>query len=156
MIFSIQLLGFNKDNSSESLLNNMTPTSEDKITYIKLYSRHEQYLEDENEGNEMFGLLAMDFDDVEMMCNISIDESAFNKANTDCDLFNYGDGFGLNKTNSESFEFLLNMFDEFGYAVSFIDENFKLQDIEDIKELIKQKQQKSLPVVFSYFFYALE
>ena len=156
MILSIQLLDFNKDNSSESFLNDLTPTDKDNQTYSQLINRHEEYLEDENEENDMFGFLELDYADITYMCDISIDEAAFNKAKNDCGIFNAWESFGLNKTNGKSFEFLLNMFSECGMSVGFCDENFEEYDIEHIRELIKKKQENSLPVVFSYFFYVLE
>lgn len=153
MIFSIQLLDFNKHNSSESYLKTLIPTYEDKQTYLNFFYIHEKFLEERYEGNEMFGFLEFDFDDIEKMSYMSIDESSFDKADNDCNLFN-SNNFGQNKTNDKSFELLLNLFDDMG--ASFIDENFEEQSFNEIKELVNQKQQKSLPIVFNYFLYMLE
>ena len=153
MIFSIQLLDFNNDNSSKSFINNSIPTDEDKKTFLSLYNNHEEYLEDKYEENEMFCFFEFDFDDIEQMSGISVDKTSFDKSDNDCNLFNMNN-FGRNKTNGKSFEFLLNLFDEMG--ASFIDENFEEKYFNDIKELIKEKQQKSLPIVFNYFLYSLE
>ena len=156
MPLSVQILNFNKENSSESFLNNLTPTDEDKKTYNNLKEKHLDYLEDKNEENEMFGADDMSYDDVKYVCNISIEESEFDKAIEDCGLFNTYDCICLNKTNSESFKFLLNIFEECGGYLSFMDENLEYIDFEEVKELIKQKQQASLPVVFNYIYLIFE
>ena len=154
MKISIQLLDFNKKNSSEEFLKNLTPTDSDKQTYKNLVERHEDYFEDKFEDNDMFSFLQLDFEfDVERMSSFSIDPKTYNKAIDDCGLFNSYDCIALTKTNAQSFEFLLNMFDDWGWNVSFIDENFEAQDIHDIKELIKKKQEKLLPVVFNHLYY---
>tara|TARA_B110000240_G_scaffold182843_1_gene216034 strand:+ start:89 stop:553 length:465 start_codon:yes stop_codon:yes gene_type:complete len=154
MIFSIQILDFNEDNSSESFLKTMTPTDVDIQTYGNFYNLHEEYLEDENEDNDMFGFLELDVKiDIENMSDTQTAER-YVKAEKDCGIF-YLNSFVLNKTNSESFEFILNMFEEFGNA-DFIDENFSIIDIDELKEKVKEKQRKSIPVVLNYFFYILE
>ena len=153
MIFSIQILDFNKDNSSESFLKTITPTEVDIQTYGNFNNLHEEYLEDENEDNDMFGFLELDENDVENMSDTQT-ANKFEKAEKDCGIF-YPNSFVLNETNSESFEFILNMFEEFGNA-DFIDENFSIIDIDELKEKIEEKQQNSQPVVLNYFFYILE
>ena len=46
MNISIQLLDFNENNSSKSLLNNFTPTKKDKQTFNQFCSKHETFLSD--------------------------------------------------------------------------------------------------------------
>lgn len=159
MQFSVQLLNFNNDNSSQSFVKDMIPNEDDKQTFFNLHNRHEEYLEDEYEDNDMFCFLQLDFDDFQNYCNTKVDIETYNKINADCNLFGCVDSFALNSTNKESFDFLLNMFFEFKdnfLQVDFIDNDFSELDIDEVKEMIEEKQQNSQPVVLSYFFYVLE
>ena len=44
MIMSIQLLDFNKSNSSKSFMDDFIPTKEDQLTFNKLSDKHEEFL----------------------------------------------------------------------------------------------------------------
>ena len=156
MQFSVQLLNFNNDNSSQSFVKDMIPNEDDKQTFFNLHNRHEEYLEDEYEDNDMFSFLQLDFDDFQRYSDTKVDIQTYNKIHKDCNFLGSVDSFALNSTNKESFDFLLNMFDEFGYMVDFIDYDFSELDIDEVKEKIVEKQQNSQPVVLSYFFYVLE
>lgn len=158
MIFSIQILDFNENNCSESFMKEMIPNEQDKQTFFNFHNRHEEYLEDENEDNDMFSVFQLSFDDFQNYSNTKVDIETYNKINSDCNLFGCVDSFALNSTNKRSFDFLLNMFDEFEdnfLQVDFIDDDFSELDIDEVKEMIEEKQQNSKPVVFSYILYDL-
>jgi hypothetical protein len=157
MFLSIQLLDFNKENASESFLNEQVPTEKDKQTYNNLYTEHEEDLEDEFEEDEMFSFIQFNFSDIQNMSDVSIDKQTFDKAISDCGLFNSYDCFGLNKTNNKSFELLLNMFAGVSpNNIDFVDVNLLNCDFEEIKEKIQLRKDQSLPIVFNYLFYVIE
>ena len=171
MILSMQLLGFNNENSSQSFINDFIPTKEDKLTFRKLSFKHEQYLKNEeyesqgiteedieNETEEAmmaFGILALDYEsDIEDNCNVTVDEDIFYKAEADCGFAGY-DSFSLNKTNSESFYYLFNVYYNLMCEVNLIDEDFNYQSEESFRELIKDKQKKGIPVVVQFIYLSL-
>jgi hypothetical protein len=169
MIMSMQLLGFNNENSSQSFINDFIPTKEDQLTFSKLSNKHEEYLSNEeyesqgiteedieNETDEFlmaFGILALDYEyDIKEKCNVPVDEDIFKKAEADCDFAGF-DSFSLNKTNSESFYYLFNVYYNLMCEVNLIDENFNDQSEESFKELIRDKQEKGMPTVVQFIYY---
>jgi len=172
MLLSIQLLGFNKENSSKEFINDIIPTKEDRLTFSKLADKHEEFLaseqfehqgitkEDiENETEEWmmaFGVLDLDYEyDIKDRCNVSIDDARFEKAKNDCDFTGY-DSFTLNKNNIESFYYLFNIYNNLNYEVSLMDESFNRKTVESFKKLIKDKQEKGLPIVVHFIYFTNE
>ena len=59
----------------------------------------------------------------------------------------------INKTNSESFYYLFNVYYNLMCEVNLIDENFNDQTEESFKELIRDKQEKGIPTVVQFIYY---
>ncbi len=166
---SMQLLGFNNENSSQSFINDFIPTKEDQLTFSKLSNKHEEFLANQeyesqgiseedikNETDEFmmaFGVLGLDYEyDIKNRCNVSVDDDIYKKAEADCNFTGY-DSFTLNKTNSESFYYLFNVYYNLMCEVNLIDENFNDQTEESFKELIRDKQEKGIPTVVQFIYY---
>ncbi len=90
--------------------------------------------------------------DIKEKCNVPVDEDIFKKAEANCDFAGF-DSFSLNKTNSESFYYLLNVYYNLMCEVNLIDENFNDQTEESFKELIRDKQEKGMPTVVQFIYY---
>lgn len=171
MVISIQLLGFNEKNSTKSLIEKMQPNDEDKKLIGTLINKHEDYLEEyeykrqgityeqveSEEYDSPFGVAELDYEyDVKNKCNVPVDDISYSKAEDECDLDGLYDGFALKKGSEESFFYLLNIFLNLQYDINLMDENFDGYNEESFKELIKEKQEKGMPVVVHFVFYINE
>ena len=170
MIMSIQLLDFNKSNSSKSFIKDILPTKEDQLTFSKLSEKHEEFLAkkeydsqgitDEDIENETdnyimaFGILELNYEyDIKENSGVPVNDDEYKTAFTDCGFTGFIDSFTLNKSNSESFYYLFNIYNNLTCQVNLIDENFNDQTEDSFKELIRDKQQKSMPVVAHFVYY---
>ena len=166
MLLSIQILDFNKQNSSDSFLESSIPTENDFINFRKLSSNHEDFIENKYEENEDFGYTELYYDDIYSLLSKPIDESKFERVKSDCDIFNTDNNFTLNTTNKESFFILLDIFIDLGFtkigngddakffeneSVIFYDEDFQECSLHKIKQVINKRIDEKLPVVFSFF-----
>ena len=166
MLLSIQVLDFNKQNSSDSFLESSIPTKNDFINFRKLSSNHEDFIENKYEENEDFGYTELHYDDIWSSLSNPIDESKFERVKTDCNMFKTDNNFALNTTNKESFFILLDIFIDLGFtkvgsgdnakffeneSVIFYDENFQQCSVTKIKEIINKRIDEKLPLVFSFF-----
>ncbi len=170
MIMSIQLLDFNKSNSSKSFMDDFNPTKEDQLTFSKLSEKHEEFLakkeydsqgitdkDIENETDDYimaFGILELNYEyDIKENSGVPVNDDEYKTAFTDCGFTGFIDSITLNKSNSESFYYLFNVYNNLMCEVNLIDENFNGQTEESFKQLIKDKQQKSMPVVVQFVYY---
>ena len=169
MNISIQLLDFNENNSSKSLLNNLIPTEKDKQTCNQFRDKHETFLSEreyksqvinqediENETDEYieaFGVLSLEWMDV----NYLIEEDAFDIALRNCSVENFYDCIAYRKENSECFLVLMNLLANMKLTkFECIDVNFKSYDFSCFCELIANKMKESKPVIINYIYYVNE
>jgi len=170
---SIQILDFNLENSSKSLLEEMQLNEEDKKLGQDFLFKHEKFLSDEvyeshgityeevenGEYDEPFGVLEIDYDsDIERFCKTSVDEKSYYKAFELCEigLLGLGDCIMLKKGSEENFSFLLNVFFNLEYDVCLRDQNFDVHNKESFVKQIKERQAKGIPVVLNYILYINE
>jgi len=172
MIISVQLIDFNKENSSESFLKDLVPTDYDKKLFSEYHNNHECHVEMQEEDNDEFSYASLWLEHVEPFLEKSISKEEFNQTVDDCDIFNQTYSIGLNKKNEESFYFFLNEF--FGWRESwgdpiwdlenkdthsthnmivFLDKNLEQCDSFEIKKLIEKRKIEGLPIVFSVLIY---
>ena len=77
---------------------------------IFVYHADEDIKNETDEFMTAFGVLGLDYEyDIKEKCNVPVDEDIFKKAEADCDFAGF-DSFSLNKTNSESFYYLFNVY----------------------------------------------
>tara|TARA_B100000575_G_C23032032_1_gene594153 strand:+ start:406 stop:933 length:528 start_codon:yes stop_codon:yes gene_type:complete len=169
---SIQLLGINEKNSSQSLIEEMKPNDEDWQLLVELEDKHEDYEQEITESEYErdadgliitegyseyggFGIWPFNYEDViKEYCDVPVDDISYIKAYNDCALGRViKRAFGLKKGFEESFYYLLNIFLNLRYELSLKDENFEEYNKEDFKELIKEKQEKGMPVIVHFVFY---
>lgn len=171
MIISVQLVDFNKDNSSKFFLNDLIPSDEDKKLFREYHYQHEDHIETQEEDNDEFSYAELWLEHVSPFLEISPSEEEFNQAIDDCEIFTDQYNICLNKTNKKSFDFFFNCF--FGWRefwgdpiwdlenkdspsdnmIVFHDENLKQCDSIKIKELIDKRKIEGLPISFSVLIY---
>ena len=155
-LYAVQLLDFNKDNTSESFFNNGIPTEDDLKLKDELDFKHEKFIK-KREGPE-FGLYYWgEWWDISRYIDPEIvSEDSFEKANEDCYLEKFYGCLILNKSNKESFQFIYdNVLCELD-DIDFLDSNFNNLGYEDFWELILNKEKNYEPVVLHIIHYGNE
>ena len=145
----LHLLDFNKENSSDGLQNSYVVNDDDK----KIYNNLSFELEDLVAGdNDDFGVMELEFYDINKLSNIAVDESTWQDSMSSCEIEGLYDCIASKDDNFESFEYILNVLNSTN-DINYLDNKLNYVSKESFEDLVDYNIANESPAIIRILFY---
>ena len=145
----LQLLDFNKKNSSEEFMNSFVANDEDIKLYNKLIYNLENFLDE----GEDFGIMELEFYDINNMTSVSLNEENWENCIMQCQVSNLYDCLVLKNDNRESFEFVMNTLYSIN-NIDYLDKELNYITKNLFQDFLSDNIKEGNPTVISLIFYS--